>query len=305
MPDTIESNGMIWGTMIADRSYEDFTAIQMVIEPCYSAFDLFTRYEHTSYGVTFSDWSWRDVKKGLPEAETLTTGLIERCRNNSWYWGLSATIAVGMSRDLIRLHDRRSILPVNCSFYRVLGDIARVDPEDIKLPFQGIYLSLTGVTPLYIFLRKLLWNWNPPEVLDQMLQTSIKHRATILYNSGVDLLQYGNKEQSSFQDIGCFVSEETIWRSESEGHPREIPYTCSLLGITYGSLPEQWRLWWAPNINDYAADFWNLVEDSSSNPSGFSVPGGWADGFDEDSDDVHGEKASFIWSEYRKIRPPI
>ncbi|KAF5491482.1 hypothetical protein CGCS363_v011161 [Colletotrichum siamense] len=304
MPDTVESYDLIWGTMIRNRSYEDFAAIQTVMEPRYAAFDLFERYRHASKGVEFSYWSWQEFKRVLPEAETLTTDLIEICRSNAIYFGLSTIAAVGISRDLARLHHRRSIMPVDCSFYRVLGDIASVDPEDITFRHEGDFLGMTGATPLYIFLRRLLFSWNPPEVLDQLLRSAITHWATILHVSGIDLLDYGRRERNYYQKLGWCVSGKTVSREDSEGYMTGIPYTCSLLGITYGSLPSQWKLWWAPNINNYAADFWNLVEGSNFNSSGFNVPGGWMDDFDDEDDDEDDERVPFIWSEYRKIRPP-
>ncbi|KAH9230209.1 hypothetical protein K456DRAFT_545231 [Colletotrichum gloeosporioides 23] len=55
MPDTVESHDLIWVTMISERSYEDFAAIQTVIEPCYPAFDLTRRYAHAYCGVACSD----------------------------------------------------------------------------------------------------------------------------------------------------------------------------------------------------------------------------------------------------------
>ncbi|KAH9230210.1 hypothetical protein K456DRAFT_545244 [Colletotrichum gloeosporioides 23] len=209
------------------------------------------------------------------------------CRKPAYIVRLSATAACGMARDLISLHHRRSILPVNCSFYRVLGDIARIDPEDITFSLDGTYFFKNGVTPLFIFLYQITTQWKPPEDLDQLLRSAITHWATILYESGFDLLQYGRNERDFYQDHGWYVSEETISRLDSEGYLMGIPYTCSLLGITYGALPTQWKLWWVTNDNNYAADFWNLVEGSNFNSSGFNVPGGWTDDFDD-----------------RKIRPP-
>ncbi|KAK2749013.1 orf21 protein [Colletotrichum kahawae] len=192
------------------------------------------------------------------------------------------------------------------TFYRVLGDIVRVDPEDITFCYGGDILGFDGGTSLYAFLRRLSWYWNPPEVLDQLLRSAITYWATILYDSGVDLLHYGRKVRDIYQKIGWCVSDQTVSRIDPEDRNLTgIPYTCSLLGITYGALPSQWKLWWAPNINDYAADFWNLVEDSSSNSSGFNVPGGWTDDFADENDDEDDEKIPFIWSEFRKIRPPI
>ncbi|CAI0647382.1 unnamed protein product [Colletotrichum noveboracense] len=198
----------------------------------------------------------------------------------------------------------RSILPVNCSFYRVLGDIARIDPEDITFSLDGTYFFKNGVTPLFIFLYQITTQWKPPEDLDQLLRSAITHWATILYESGFDLFQYGRNERDFYQDHGWYVSEETISRLDSEGYLMGIPYTCSLLGITYGALPTQWKLWWVTNDNNYAADFWNLVEGSNFNSSGFNVPGGWTDDFDDEDDDEDDERVPFIWSEYRKIRPP-
>ncbi|KAF4879257.1 hypothetical protein CGCSCA1_v001727 [Colletotrichum siamense] len=307
MPDTVGSYDLIWGSMISERSFEDFKAVQMLIEPRYSAFDVSIRYSHASDGVRFSNWGWQEVTRLVPEAEPLTEGFVAMCRSDEYVYGLSATVADVMGRDLAGQHSKESDLPANRYFHRVMSNIARVDMEDITSLKDNTYLRRTGVTPFSLFLWQFLvdLDWHPPQSFDQILQSSIIHWTTTLYSGGVDLLDYGRKVRDIYQDLGWFVSEKTVWRPASEDYPREIPYTCSLLGITYGSLPSQWRLWWAPNINDYAAEFWNMVENPGSTTSGFNVPGGWTDDFDDENDDEDDEKVPFIWSEYRKIRPPV
>ncbi|KAL3296382.1 Ankyrin repeat-containing protein [Colletotrichum asianum] len=91
-----------------------------------------------------------------------------------------------------------------------------------------------------------------------------------------------------------------------EGKVRQYNYF-RILGITYGTLPEQWKIWFSIYDYEYAGDFWQMVENSA-----FSIPGSWEDDVDSDEEDDYKEVpwddddrgGWIVWSEYRKIRPP-
>ncbi|KAF4434247.1 hypothetical protein CFRS1_v013309 [Colletotrichum fructicola] len=84
----------------------------------------------------------------------------------------------------------------------------------------------------------------------------------------------------------------------------------SILGITYGSLQQQWSLWITNENYDYAGEFWAMVENQN-----IKVPGSWVDDaldltewmrIREELGAWQQEAAPpLIWSEYRKPRPPI
>ncbi|KAF4920777.1 hypothetical protein CGCVW01_v006573 [Colletotrichum viniferum] len=144
--------------------------------------------------------------------------------------------------------------------------------------------------------------WNLLTTFDCVLQSAIKSWVTILYANGVNLLEYGYKESCS----AFYHREGRIPRRDQEAGHRYTYFR--VVGITYGALPEQWKVWWSVYGLEYAGDFWRMVE----NPV-VSIPGGWKDDFDSPGkvreeelvpwDDE--EMEYWIgWSEYRKIRPP-
>ncbi|KAL3295253.1 Ankyrin repeat-containing protein [Colletotrichum asianum] len=87
----------------------------------------------------------------------------------------------------------------------------------------------------------------------------------------------------------------------------------TLIGITYGPRPEHWKLWWAFEYEIFAGDFWRMVEQPCIEDPELKVPGSWVE---EPMDSVlvewersrewkNEELPLLIWSEYRKIRPPM
>ncbi|KAH0424935.1 hypothetical protein CcaCcLH18_11255 [Colletotrichum camelliae] len=76
-------------------------------------------------------------------------------------------------------------------------------------------------------------------------------------------------------------------------------------GFTYGHLPEHWTMWITCENYEYAGDFWAMIEDQA-----ISMPGSWVpDPVDQQDENWQwwlGEASPpLIWTEYRKITPPI
>lgn len=89
-------------------------------------------------------------------------------------------------------------------------------------------------------------------------------------SAGIDLAAYGKKE------LELFVRDHQVlalrWCTldigpKSDGYPLSGP---RLVSFTYGPEPEDWELIWDPDTEEFAGDFWELVEDRP-----LPVPGAW------------------------------
>ncbi|KAK1636280.1 hypothetical protein BDP81DRAFT_450184 [Colletotrichum phormii] len=129
----------------------------------------------------------------------------------------------------------------------------------------------------------------------------------ILSSSDVELLDYGREESYMYEQ--GFTTVQQRWAPWSRGTSGRTRF--SLIGITYGSRPKHWRIWWAYEYEDYAGEFWNMVQDEAH-----KMPGAWVDDSWDPDDYDHEEwdmweawekeqPTPLIWSEYRKIQPPI
>ena len=85
-----------------------------------------------------------------------------------------------------------------------------------------------------------------------------------LQSCGVDLLEYGKKEKELH---GHYTEVLGDCRSYSNG------CTLRLVGFTYGASPEDWKVWFSEPTDEYAGDFWWLVEQPDEKP----MPGMWVD----------------------------
>ncbi|KAK7459752.1 hypothetical protein Landi51_00001 [Colletotrichum acutatum] len=145
------------------------------------------------------------------------------------------------------------------------------------------------------------------EQVCKSLVATLSEWVTILSSSDVELLDYGREERHMYEQGLTAVSQRWApWNYESRGTTR-----FSLLGITYGSSPSHWRLWWTYEYEDYAGEFWNMIQDEAS-----KVPGAWVDdSWDPDDSDweeldrwkawEEEQPTRLIWSEYRRVRPLI
>jgi hypothetical protein len=47
--------------------------------------------------------------------------------------------------------------------------------------------------------------------------------------------------------------------------------TAHIINLTYGPEPEDWQIWFSWPLDEWAGEFWHMVE----NPELFGVPGAW------------------------------
>ncbi|KAJ8067556.1 hypothetical protein OCU04_004896 [Sclerotinia nivalis] len=103
----------------------------------------------------------------------------------------------------------------------------------------------------------------------------------ILQSANVDLEQYGKKEMLLFkrhQSESCAplllktpVTSVTYY--VDWGLVCEWGWT-HVLGFRYGPRPEDWNFWLSEPTDQFAGDFWSLIEDP---PLATFIPGAWVD----------------------------
>jgi hypothetical protein len=151
-------------------------------------------------------------------------------------------------------------------------------------------VSLIGGALSYLAPRLSMVSWDKVlrETLFQWLQT--------LQDAGVDLFQYGQREAGVFLAIdevrGAFDGDaiaasrmliRPAMAPESEdawimglGHVKEMQeqnwIPIRLVQVDFGRDPEDWRLWWAPEFEIFAEEFWKMA----TRPV-YRMPGSWVD----------------------------
>lgn len=160
-----------------------------------------------------------------------------------------------------------------------LHSIERVTPwDDYGVPsWEGTPLvSLVGGVLCHISeFDKTEWNHVIQEVLKMWLEC--------LADAGVDLDQYGKKESRAWESA-CKGAFDGVWRSstcmrmdqrtlttnplKSKDNKPWIPMRFTAL--SYGARPEDWRIWWAPDVEAWAGEFWETALQPMSR-----MPGEW------------------------------
>ncbi|KAH9227393.1 hypothetical protein K456DRAFT_930278 [Colletotrichum gloeosporioides 23] len=142
------------------------------------------------------------------------------------------------------------------------------------------------------------------------IQEPVQLWVTALFSCGVELLNYGRNEKTLYEQQVVKYRERNVNFSLNK---RQSTARFSLTGITYGSRPEHWRIWWAFEYEDFAGDFWRMRDQRSTNDLELVIPDSWVEE-PEDCQSVERERllewsmeerTPMIWSEYRKIRPPL
>ncbi|KAK2010396.1 hypothetical protein LZ32DRAFT_381592 [Colletotrichum eremochloae] len=112
---------------------------------------------------------------------------------------------------------------------------------------------------------------------DRVFQGVVQKWAHEFVDFGLDLAEYGGKEKTVFcaADSGGMFDTDSLCRNESW-----IRNNCSsaardampvrLTALDVGANPSNWRIWWAPEYEVFARQFWDVVD----NPPEV-MPGSW------------------------------
>ncbi|KAL2880151.1 hypothetical protein SGCOL_004536 [Colletotrichum sp. CLE4] len=123
-------------------------------------------------------------------------------------------------------------------------------------------------TPLFIGIFDLPWKYNLGLRTHRFLRTWLED----LQTSGIDLEEYGRREMEIFKRDALLQDRRSRVRStRDDGYYESYP-GMRLTSFTYGPEPEDWKLVWSPEAEEYAGEFWDLIE----NPP-LRIPGGWVD----------------------------
>lgn len=282
-----------------EGTFQHYRKIQQVMSPEFCSAPFLTRLRHCVIGLISSGWTLDETMCLLPELRSFSTSSIISFWSTSGAWlSLSHLMAIGVGRELPKL-DGKLLQPLSKgSYFSIIGDIARSSPDELSLCMQG-----TTATPLMAMVEQIYHRsqMTTSQIFDRVLQSAITSWASVLHVNGVNLLDYGCRER--FSELSPRTGSITV---RMKGTMRR--HSCTrIIGITYGALPEQWKIWWSIYDYEYAGDFWQMVENSA-----FSIPGNWEVDFDSHEEDEHegvpwddDDRGDWIvWSEYRKIRPP-
>lgn len=133
-------------------------------------------------------------------------------------------------------------------------------------PYRG--LAHVQATPMllmfmfaYIYCFGQLPRINPQQVLNSWIST--------LYDSGVDLIAYGLRERSTWSPL-------EIDRTNMISDLRDPCYYYfgqqRFIGFDYGQSPKDWILWENEPTDEFAGEFWSMLEIKEE-----IMPGTWID----------------------------
>ncbi|KAK0376692.1 hypothetical protein CLIM01_05960 [Colletotrichum limetticola] len=135
----------------------------------------------------------------------------------------------------------------------------------MQMSFDAAQEEPRYYTPLISTLYKSFWDHS-----GYKRQTSLFLRKWLedVQISGHDLKEYGRREMEYFKREAWLQEKRLITWFEGMGYEPSV----RLVSFTYGPEPGDWNLVWSLEAEEYAGEFWDLIE----NPP-LHIPGGWVD----------------------------
>ncbi|WYZ44028.1 hypothetical protein EsH8_VII_000464 [Colletotrichum jinshuiense] len=166
------------------------------------------------------------------------------------------------------------------------------------VPWDWYRVPVWTGTPLISVIGGALCRISPDlswQKWDAVFNGVLKEWLRVLRDADVDLLQYGRDEALKLkfaapETKGAFDADaiaasrryvrnslrmrEAWMQSVDMDHPRSDIYwlPVRIVGLDYGPQLRDWRLWWAPEFEVFAADFWASVDRPRP-----VMPGSWVD----------------------------
>ncbi|RYP55718.1 hypothetical protein DL771_012459 [Monosporascus sp. 5C6A] len=159
-------------------------------------------------------------------------------------------------------------------------DLQRMFDMGLASPFD--YDSTHGRTLLHLALLR-----NNLAIVRYLLSKGLdlwaKDRYGYLKAAGIDVTRYGRCEMELLRDaaltrdfVPCRIYHQKYPWKAPDPVWRGVPIR--LMGYKYGPEPEDWDVYWSEPTDEFAGDFWGLVE----NPP-LQVPGAWDPSFDDEA----------------------
>lgn len=167
--------------------------------------------------------------------------------------------------------DRKSTIPTTTPVFKFAVDVIRqttnihaadldiYDPNRVSKTalMQAISSTIFGLSSSTSFIYHHL------NATSSVLRVWLE----ALRQAGVDLNTYGQREHEIFADDDSLHYFNSDYRIEVP-----LVFEVYLIDFTYGPEPDDWRLYWRETTDEFAGDFWKLIEDPPLN-----IPGSWVD----------------------------
>jgi len=134
------------------------------------------------------------------------------------------------------------------------SDIHAIRQRPFASP-RSVFLELFG--------GQIIWRWRPTAAKQTNALTDITQLYLAdLNDSGVDLEQFGRREKQMWHED--MVSKEfKIWCGD---YLSEV----TIVGFTYGKTPADFKLWISEVSDQFAGEFWHMIENPCER-----MPGAW------------------------------
>ncbi|KAG6364222.1 hypothetical protein INS49_005820 [Diaporthe citri] len=174
------------------------------------------------------------------------------------------------------------------AFNRAATTIASGSLNQLRSQFEGRELTpwdedSRGTTLLTCAVAQRRW-----DICNYLMDLglSIPH-VSATSEGGIDLNLYGANEKEHFQHrfegypsdgmtYDYFSPEAYKIGCDNLGLYRRHLHWVRLINFHYGRLPTDWKFWWSEPSDEFAGDFWLLLE-SGTQEAIMSVPGAWVD----------------------------
>ena len=139
------------------------------------------------------------------------------------------------------------------------------------------HLGKSGLkTPLGCFLAGLLGHHDVDAMPKwrKYIRASLRCWLEDVQDAGFDLAEYGRQELAALTTSGCY---ELWWGRWAPGvWPASSGRLVAVTGLRYGPAIEDWWLEWDLGVEEFAGDFWEMME-SAPAVSATAMPGAWVD----------------------------
>ncbi|KAF4832434.1 hypothetical protein CGCTS75_v004535 [Colletotrichum tropicale] len=318
LDDFLEADGLVW---VLDRgiNLEGFCVMlnRRAQGPELSVEERLRFFRAIVYHSGSNWWTLDQLSSLVPKASLREEAWLVDSRLTGHY-SLLQSLAVGAINPLLSDEPGTE----ESTWAQMLTDCIRVDPLGLQHADPGKPFHLPSwenprslFTPLSAMisqacLKQRFSSAGSKRDFSSHLERVFRFWINILATAGIDLLAYGRSERRFHESEqagkfrGFLSSEATPNRHYDHGPVNKGACRHFIAGFTYGRLAEHWKLWITCENYEYAGDFWNMIDDQAT-----SMPGSWGpDPVNREQENwrwMNMENPPLIWSEYRKIKPPV
>lgn len=143
--------------------------------------------------------------------------------------------------------------------------------QSLKLRIDFHEVNNAGLTSLFL---ALVQGYNP-----QKTDAILKRWLQILARSGINLDAFGQAENFLHTNRISKLRESDEAKPLAT-NPRLVQQSAlkSIIRLRYAMSPDDWRIWWVEESDEFAGEFWGCVEREYEDDN-LLIPGAWLDSF--------------------------